>query len=159
MKKKTIGRILELAAEGVSADGIRREVGCSLVSVSKVLDGVRPQDEAHEPDQIIVRGKAPDLVSIDDDTSLQDVISMLRGSYIRTAINLTKYAARLEEVIGKLLEYEADSINGHLLQSLAMVHGITTTKQAELLRHLRDLEAEASDDLEIGWTVVVVEDE
>ncbi len=135
MKAATQRRILTLASQGQSAQAIADATDTALRAVVKFLDA-----HPEEPDDQEERDE------------LGAVVAETRQSAIDSARHIQKLMRDLA------IEMEPGKMPARELRDSIVAYGIMVDKVPVILRTLRSLEAEAVDDIETGWTVVVRED-
>lgn len=84
----------------------------------------------------------------------QEIAAITRGQLVEVQQRIFGVLAAVSRLLGKALDDE----DAHAAQMYAVVLGITVDQSHKILRELRDLEAEAQEDQETGWVVVVRED-
>jgi hypothetical protein len=89
----------------------------------------------------------------DDDLAV--VIEETREGVVRSARKMQQLLKKMEQNLDGLA---SDPKDPRRLQQAMTAYGIAIDKVPILLRTLRALEAEAVDDIEVGWNIVVREE-
>jgi hypothetical protein len=138
VKRATENYILRLRSQGKTPGQIAGKLGKDVKSVVKFLDA-HPVEEPEEPTD-----------------ELADLVKRTRDSCSKSIDFLERVLRRMEANVDAMVESKTPK--AHDIKEGIIAYGVMVDKVPDILKTIRLLEAEAADDIEAGWEVVVREE-